>query len=92
MLFAFQQLGSGILITTKSYLVRTVILGIFFFLLIPVGKLVLIKLGLVREGAIQFSIARWTSQLRVGGRVGQGAGFVWKSQGQMVLLRLCGGW
>ena len=44
MLFAFQQLGSGILITTKSYLVRTVILGIFFFLLIPVGKLVLIKL------------------------------------------------
>ena len=47
MLFAFQQLGAGILITTKSYLVRTVILGIFFFLLLPVGKMILVKLGLL---------------------------------------------
>ena len=47
MLFAFQQLGAGVLITTKSYLVRTVVLGVFFFLLIPLGKLLLIKLGLV---------------------------------------------
>ena len=47
MLFAFQQLGAGVLITTKSYLVRTAVLGVFFFLLIPLGKLLLIKLGLV---------------------------------------------
>ena len=47
MLFAFQQLGAGVLITTKSYLVRTVVLGVFFFLLIPLAKLLLIKLGLV---------------------------------------------
>ena len=47
MLFAFQQLGAGVLITTKSYLVRTVVLGVFFFIFIPLGKLLLIKLGLV---------------------------------------------
>ena len=42
----FQNIAQGILITTKSYLLRTSILS-FFLLLLPVGKLILIKLGLL---------------------------------------------
>ena len=41
-----QNIAQGILITTKSYLLRTSILS-FFLLLLPVGKLILIKLGLL---------------------------------------------
>ena len=43
----FQHMAQGILITTKSYLLRTVILSLFFFLILPVGKILLIKLGLL---------------------------------------------
>ena len=47
MVLVFQEVAKGILISSKSYLLRTVILGLFFFLLLPVGKIVLIKLGLL---------------------------------------------
>ena len=45
--FAFQNLATAILLTTKSYILRTVILGIFFFGLLPLGKILLIKAGLL---------------------------------------------
>ena len=47
MVLLFQNVAQGILITTKSYLLRTVILSLFFFLILPVGKILLIKLGLL---------------------------------------------
>ena len=46
-LLLFQNVAQGILITTKSYLLRTAILSLFFFLVLPVGKLILLKLGLL---------------------------------------------
>ena len=47
MVLVFQNVAQGILITTKSYLLRTVMLSLFFFLILPVGKILLIKLGLL---------------------------------------------
>ena len=44
---AFQNLATGIILSTKSYILRTVILGCFFFLLLPLGKLLMIKFGLL---------------------------------------------
>ena len=44
---AFQNLATGIILSTKSYILRTVILGFFFFLLLPLGKLLMIKFGLL---------------------------------------------
>ena len=46
-MLVFQNMAQGILITTKSYLLRTVIMSLFFFLILPVGRLVLVKLGLL---------------------------------------------
>ena len=43
----FQHVAQGVLITTKSYLLRTLILGGFFFLVLPLGKLALVKAGLL---------------------------------------------
>ena len=44
---AFQNLATGVILSTKSYILRTVILGFFFFLLLPLGKLLMIKFGLL---------------------------------------------
>ena len=43
----FQYAVKGILITIKSYMIRTILLGLFFFVMIPLGKLSLIKAGLL---------------------------------------------
>ena len=55
--FAFQHIASGILLTTKSYLIRTAILSVFLFFLLPLGKVVLIKLGLMSMSPVLLSRA-----------------------------------
>ena len=42
----------GALLTMKSYLVRTAVLGAFFFLLLPLGKAVLVSAGIASLSAL----------------------------------------
>ena len=44
---AFKYAAKNILVTVKSFLIRTILLGLFFFVLIPLGKLFAIKTGLL---------------------------------------------
>ena len=43
----FQYAARGILLTIKSYAVRTALLGTFFFLVVPLAKMAIIKMLLV---------------------------------------------
>eukprot|EP00092_Neocalanus_flemingeri_P021579 GFUD01023405.1.p1 GENE.GFUD01023405.1~~GFUD01023405.1.p1 ORF type:complete len:191 (+),score=34.04 GFUD01023405.1:73-645(+) len=44
---AFQYAVKGMLLTLKSYMVRTLLLGFFFFVFLPIAKVILIKVGLL---------------------------------------------
>ena len=44
---AFKYAAMNILLTIKSFMIRTVLLGLFFFVLLPLGKIAVIKTGLL---------------------------------------------
>ena len=44
---AFKYAAKSILVTVKSFMIRTILLGLFFFVLIPLGKLLAMKTGLL---------------------------------------------
>ena len=44
---AFKYAAKSILVTVKSFMIRTILLGLFFFFLIPLGKFLAIKTGLL---------------------------------------------
>ena len=44
---AFQYAVKGMLITIKSYLIRTLLIGFFFFVFLPLAKMAMIKAGLL---------------------------------------------
>jgi hypothetical protein len=48
----FQYAAKGILLTIKSYTVRTALLATFFFLVIPLAKMALIKMLAVHLGRL----------------------------------------
>eukprot|EP00091_Calanus_sinicus_P012831 TRINITY_DN28676_c0_g1_i1.p2 TRINITY_DN28676_c0_g1~~TRINITY_DN28676_c0_g1_i1.p2 ORF type:complete len:134 (-),score=33.32 TRINITY_DN28676_c0_g1_i1:56-457(-) len=43
----FKYAATNILLTIKSFMIRTVLLGLFFFVLLPLGKIAVIKTGLL---------------------------------------------
>jgi len=44
---AFKYAAKNILVTIKSFMIRTILLGLCFFVLLPLGKLFIIKTGLL---------------------------------------------